>query len=222
MVPAFPLDGGRAFRAALWAWKGNLRWATQIASRFGSGFGIVLIVLGGINLLSGHVVGGFWYVLIGFFLYNAAAQAYAQLLVRRVLEGEPVRRFMSRDPVTVAPDLSVQTFVDEYLYRYLHDMFPVSRDSKVVGCLSTRQLGKVPRSEWAQTPVADLMNPCSSENTIQADSDAAKALSKMNQTGESRLLVMEGDRLVGILVLKDLLRLVALRMDLEERTGEPS
>jgi Zn-dependent protease/predicted transcriptional regulator len=222
MVPAFPLDGGRAFRAALWAWKGNLRWATQIASRFGSGFGIVLIVLGGINLISGHVVGGFWYVLIGFFLYNAAAQAYAQLLVRRVLEGEPVRRFMSRDPVTVAPDLSVQTFVDEYLYRYLHDMFPVSRDSKVVGCLSTRQLGKVPRSEWAQTPVADLMNPCSSENTIQADSDAAKALSKMNQTGESRLLVMEGDRLVGILVLKDLLRLVALRMDLEERTGEPS
>jgi Zn-dependent protease len=35
LVPAFPLDGGRILRAALWAWRGNLRWATRLASQFG-------------------------------------------------------------------------------------------------------------------------------------------------------------------------------------------
>jgi Zn-dependent protease/CBS domain-containing protein len=222
MVPAFPLDGGRAFRAALWAWKGNLRWATQIASRFGSGFGIVLIVLGAVSILSGHFVAGFWYVLIGFFLYNAAAHAYTQLLVRGALQGEPVRRFMSRDPITVSPDLSVQALVDEYLYRYLHDMFPVTRDSRALGCVTTRQVGNLPRTEWARTTVADIMAPASEGNSVQADSDAVAALAKMNRTGESRLLVLEGDRLVGILVLKDLMKLVAFRLDLEGSAGEVS
>lgn len=215
MVPAFPLDGGRVLRAALWAWKGDLHWATRLASWFGSGFGIILMVLGAFSVLSGRFVGGFWYILIGFFLYSAAGRAYTQLLVRRTLEGEPVRRFMSRDPITVAADLSVQSLVDEYLYRYLYDVFPVSRGSKVVGCISSKQIGGLPRTEWDRKSVAEVMTPCSQENSIQAGSDAVKALAQMNRTGVSRLLVFEGDRLVGILVLKDLMKLLAFRMELE-------
>lgn len=214
MIPAFPLDGGRVLRAGLWAWRGDIRWATRVAAGFGSGFGIVLMVWGGYNVLTGRF-GGLWYVLIGFFLYNAAGHAYSQLLVRRALENEPVRRFMSRDPVTVSPELSVQTLVDDYLYRYLHDLFPVLQNDRVVGCISTKQLGGVPREEWSRRTVRDVMTSCGSDQTVQAESDAVAALAKMNRNGSSRLLVMDGERLVGILVLKDLLRLVAFRMDLE-------
>ncbi|ALA59137.1 site-2 protease family protein [Nitrospira moscoviensis] len=216
LVPAFPLDGGRVFRSALWAWTGNLQWATRVASRFGSGFGIVLMVLGALSVFTGRFVGGFWYVLIGFFLYNAAGQAYAHLLVRGALKGEPVRRFMSRDPVTVSPDLPVQSLVDDYLYRYLYDMFPVLRGSTVVGCVTTKDVGALPRAEWARKTVADVMRTCSPENTVQAGTDAMAALARMNRTGSSRLMVLDGDKLVGILVLKDLMKLVAFRMDLEQ------
>ncbi len=215
LLPAFPLDGGRALRAALWGWKGDLRWATAHASRIGSGFGVVLIVMGVVNMFAGNFLAGFWWVLIGFFLRSAAGASYYQLLFRRMFEGEPVRRFMSPDPVTVSPDLSVQDLVDKYLYRYLHDMFPVSKDARVYGCITLRQVSDVPREEWPHKTVADLMTPCSSENTVQVDTDAVKALARMNRTGQSRLLVMEGDRLVGVIVLKDLLKLFALKMDLE-------
>ncbi len=216
MVPAFPLDGGRVFRSALWAWTGDIHWATRLAARFGSGFGIVLMVLGGFNLFTGNFVGGLWYVLIGFFLYGAAGQTYQQMLVNRALHGESVRRFMSRDPVTVAPDLSVQSLVDDYLYRYLHDMFPVLDGTKVVGCVSKDQVGNLSRAEWPHKSVADIMEACSPEKTVQADRDAAKALAQMSKTRSSRLLVLEGDRLVGMIVLKDLLKYLAFRIDLEE------
>lgn len=217
MVPAFPLDGGRVFRSALWAWKGDIRWATKLATEFGSGFGAVLMVWGGFSLFTGDVVGGLWYGLIGFFLYGAAGQSYQQVLVNRALRGESVRRFMSRDPITVPPDLSVQSWVDAYLYRYLYDLFPVTRDSKVVGCISSKQIGSLPRTEWDRKSVADVMTPCSPEHGIQAETEAVKALAQMNRTGMSRLLVFEGDRLVGMLVLKDLMKLMAFRMELEER-----
>jgi Zn-dependent protease len=58
MVPAFPLDGGRMLRAALWHWKSNIKWATRIASYTGSGFGMFLIIMGVLNVLGGNFVGG--------------------------------------------------------------------------------------------------------------------------------------------------------------------
>src|SRR3546814_2219492 len=58
LLPTFPLDGGRMLRAALWGWKGNLRWASRIASNFGSAFGIALIILGAISFIGGNFIGG--------------------------------------------------------------------------------------------------------------------------------------------------------------------
>src|SRR3977135_816735 len=72
LVPAFPLDGGRMLRAALWGWKQDLRWATNIAAGAGALFGIALILWGVFQLLSGEVIGGIWLLLIGMFLHGAA------------------------------------------------------------------------------------------------------------------------------------------------------
>jgi Zn-dependent protease/predicted transcriptional regulator len=215
MVPAFPLDGGRVFRSALWAWKGDLRWGTKWAARFGSAFSILLMVWGGFNLLTGNFLGGLWSILIGIFLYGAAEQAYRQMLVNSALSAAPVRRFMARDPISVSQDLTVQSLVDDYFYRYFHDVFPVLVGRQVVGCVSKKQIASLPRTEWPTKTVADIMSGCAPDNTIQADCDAAKALAHMNKTGSGRLLVLDGDRLVGVVVLKDLLKYLAFRTDLE-------
>jgi Zn-dependent protease len=75
LVPAFPLDGGRMLRAALWGWKQDLRWATNIAAGAGALFGVALILWGVFRLLSGDVIGGIWLFLIGMFLHGAAGAA---------------------------------------------------------------------------------------------------------------------------------------------------
>ncbi len=76
LLPGYPLDGGRLLRAALWAWSGNVRWATRIASAIGSIVGFGLIGLGVWALLRGTWVGGMWYVLLGLFLRDAAQTSY--------------------------------------------------------------------------------------------------------------------------------------------------
>ncbi|MDH5296397.1 MAG: site-2 protease family protein, partial [Nitrospirota bacterium] len=125
LFPAFPLDGGRMFRAMLWHWKGDLRWATQLASRIGSGFGFLLMILGVLNILHGRPLNGLWFCVLGLFLDRAASASYDHLLVRQTFEGEPIRRFMTTHVVTVRPDLSIREFVEQYVYRHLHDVFPV-------------------------------------------------------------------------------------------------
>lgn len=216
LVPGFPLDGGRILRAVLWGWKQNLRWATRVASQIGSGFGLVLIFLGVLNVLQGHFIGGLWQFLIGMFLRGAAAMSYQQLLMRQALEGEPVRRFMKPNPVTVPPSLSVEQLVEDYVYKHHYKLFPVVEDGKLIGYISTREVKAIPRNEWHQHPVRELVKPISPANTIRPEDDALKALSKMNRTGLSRLLVADGDRLVGIIALKDLLTFFSLKVELEE------
>jgi Zn-dependent protease len=215
MVPAFPLDGGRAFRAALWHVKGDLKQATRMASGVGAGFGMALMAFGVFNLLVGNLVGGVWLFLIGMFLRAAASASYQQLLTRSVLEGEPVRRFMTARPVTVPPGMSLLELVEGVMYRTHHQLYPVTEDGRLMGCVGAPQVKEVPRERWDDVRVWDVLERCSPENTIGANEDAVRALSRMRRTGRSRLMVTDRGRLVGIIALKDVLALLALKMDLE-------
>ncbi|MCA9124859.1 MAG: site-2 protease family protein [Planctomycetales bacterium] len=221
MIPAFPLDGGRVLRSILWHIKGNLRWATRISSSLGSAFGLALIVFGLMNLLTGNVIGAIWQALIGMFLRNAAQSSYQQVLVRQALEGEPVSRFMEPNVVTVDPSLSVEELVESYVYRLHHKMFPVTDNGRLLGCVTTRDVQNVPRNEWATTTVASISRECENDNTIAPASDAMQALAKMSQAGVSRMMVVDNEHLVGLLSLSDLLKFIALKVELEE-DGLPS
>ncbi len=86
LVPAFPLDGGRVLRAAIWAIKGDIVSSTRIASWCGSAFGIFLMLMGAWNAFQGNLVGGMWSFLIGMFVRNASEMSYRQVLYRRALE----------------------------------------------------------------------------------------------------------------------------------------
>jgi len=216
MVPAFPLDGGRAFRAALWAWKGDIRQATKKAANLGAFFAVFLMILGVVSLFTGNIIGGLWWLLIGLFLKNAAGASYLQVMTKRFIEGEPVSHFMTAEPIVVPSDLSIKLLVEDYIYHHHHEFFPVVDNDRLIGCVSTREVKTVPRSEWERRIVRQIMAPPTGENTVKADTDTLAALKLMNTTGKSRLMVAEGSRLVGIITLKDLLKFLTLKMELEE------
>jgi len=215
LVPAFPLDGGRAMRAALWYWRGDYRTATRQAAQMGSTFGLFLIAIGILNFLGGNVVGGLWWCLIGLFMRGAASASVYQLATRRALEGETVARFMSTPVIAVPPNLTLDRFVENYVYVHHHDFFPVVVDDRPLGGLTTRQVAAVPRDAWYRVRAEEVMIPLHRDNTIGPDADAIRALSLMQSTGNSRLMVVQDGRLVGIISLKDLLKFFALKVDLE-------
>lgn len=216
LVPAFPLDGGRMLRAALWHWKGDLRRATDIASKIGSGFGLALMIMGGLAFIQGQFIGGMWWLLIGAFLRAAARSSYQQLLIREILSDQPVRRFMNREPVTVPPDITLEQLLEQYVYRHHFKMFPVVRDGELLGCVTINDLKKLPREQWARTTVGEATAPCSAANTVSPDTDTVKLIAAMRspQAG-SRYMVVENGRLVGMVSLKDLREFIALKLELE-------
>jgi predicted transcriptional regulator len=154
--------------------------------------------------------------MIGLFLQNAARMSYQQLMTRRALEGESVRSLMITDPITVPPAITIKELVEEYIYKHHYKMFPVVDRGKLVGCVTTRQIRQVPKEDWPHKKVSEIANTCSAENTIQPDTDVVKVLRLMNRTRNSRLMVIEGQSLLGIIALKDIMDFLSIKLDLDQ------
>ena len=214
-IPAFPLDGGRVLRSIVWAITGDMRRATRICSLLGQGFGYLLVGAGvALAYWTGSLLAGAWTAVLGWFLRRAASLSWKQLLLRQALEGERVEHFMRRDPISVPPSLSVAELVSDYVSRFHHTMFPVLQGERLVGCVTTRRLREIPKEEWCRRSVASLLEAPSPENTISPQTAALHALQRMSSRG--RLMVVEGDRLVGIVSMRDLLRLLATKVEVGE------
>lgn len=216
LLPAYPLDGGRVFRSALWYWKNNIKWATRVSSQIGSAFGVGLIILGVFYLLIGNFIGGIWWALIGFFLRSASQMSYRQLFIREAFGGERVKRFMKTDPITVSTSTSVEQLVEEYFYKYHFKMFPVLDNTRLVGCVTTSQIKEIPKESWKHRKVGDIVIRCTNENSVGPEADAMEALTTMYKSGNSRLMVVADDKLVGILSLKDMMKFLSIKLDLEQ------
>lgn len=215
LLPAFPLDGGRVLRAALWRWQGNVLWATRVASWIGALLGNVLVALGTIVLFVGSFVDGSWLIVVGLYLRSASRESYRHMSVRYVLRGEPIARFVEPDPVAVPVDVSVANLVQDYVYRHRFKTFPVVDGARLVGCVRAQALNRIPREEWALHTVGELAEMCSTENTISGSEDAMHALAQMSESGSGRLMVVDGDRLIGVVTLNDLLDFLTLRLGIE-------
>ena len=116
---------------------------------------------------------------------------------------------------TVTPDTTVLEAANLMNDRRIGALCVVEGET-LVGCVRTREIKDLPREIWMQKTVRDLTIACSDENSIHPATDAIAALSKMNQSGISRLMVVENGNLVGVITLKDLLRILSLRVELEK------
>lgn len=218
LVPAFPLDGGRVLRAALWQRKGDLKAATYTSSRIGRAFGLALMLVGLFSFIQGNLIGGMWLFLIGIFVRGAAASSYQQLIVSELIGDRPVSHFMRRDPVVVPPSISLADWLDDYVYQHHFKMYPVVRDGELLGCINIDAIKGVPKSDRAGHHVREFIQPCSAANTISADMSTSELLKDIvRPMTASRYMVVQNGRLVGMISLKDLLELLTLKMEIDSQ-----
>jgi predicted transcriptional regulator len=124
-----------------------------------------------------------------------------------------VQRFMTNQPVTVPPYLSVQELLDQYVFRYYYKLYPVVTEGRLIGCVTFDRIREVDEAERGERQVSEILEPCSENNTIGADADAMEALSRMSRD-QARLMVVDNGELRGIIALRDLLNFFTMKMDL--------
>jgi Zn-dependent protease len=217
LAPGFPLDGGRVFRAILWAAFRDIRRATRWATRAGQAIALILIGVGGWCFISQLNGGGIWYTLIGFFLWNAAGEGYRQTVVREMLRGVRVSQLMTRSIETVSPDLALVDFVTQHVLPRREQTFAVSDGSTLQGIISTAHIQCMPHQEWITRRVRDVMTPRSNLEALAPQQTAAAALVRLSRGDAEELPVMDAGQLIGFLGRSELSRFLRLKFELKEQ-----
>jgi Zn-dependent protease/predicted transcriptional regulator len=203
LLPALPLDGGRVLRAALWGARDDFAWATRVAGNIGRGFGYLLIA-GGIALfIFANSFSGAWLAFTGWFLLGAASAELRYLAVREALAGLRVRDLMVREPITVPQNVSLGQFMDEVVWPNRYTTYPVTDNGRAVGLLPFKYVAEVPRTEWDSRTVRDCMLPRDRVPVLDEDDELADVVSELGEE-PGRGLVVDGERLVGLLSISDL------------------
>ncbi|MGZ5489674.1 MAG: site-2 protease family protein [Nitrososphaeraceae archaeon] len=215
LIPAFPLDGGRMLRAGLTKWKNDFDLATSIASKIGIAISFVIIGLGFVVIVRGSFLGGFWLIIIGWFL-NVGAQTYLdQNELSTRLKGIKLKEIMNRNFVAVKPDLKLSELIKDYFNIYWKSAFPViNGDNQLVGMITTDALSKKGRIEIADKKVADMMIPKSELIVMSPDKEVNDALKQLFRKRMSRIFIVDNQsQLIGLVSKSDILNLAQERKE---------
>jgi Zn-dependent protease/CBS domain-containing protein len=195
LIPAFPMDGGRILRS-LFAERMPFLEATRRAARIGRYFAVGMALFG--------IFFNFFFIVIALFVYIAATEEEQATAISESLQGVTVGKLMSTNVEVVHPDTTIEQLHDLMLSTK-HMGFPVV-DKGLVGIVTLTDTHKIPRDRSAHVKVADIMTR--EVVTAPPDMDAAKALHIMTEKRISRLVVLQGRDIVGIVTQKDFLRAV--------------
>ncbi len=206
LVPAFPLDGGRVFRAVVWGVNKNFRRATLIAASTGRFFGFLFIVWGVWQALRGNVANGLWIAFIGWFLESAAATQVQQQMVQGLLVGHKVSEVMGNACTHVSGDISLQKLVDQEVLAHGRRCFLVDQGDRVVGLLTLHNMKDIPRPSWTATTAAQAMVPLEKLSRLDSNAELWTAMEKMGRDGINEMPVMLGNELVGMLSTGDIVK----------------
>jgi len=214
MIPGFPLDGGRVLRAIIWAITKNADRSTRIAARIGQVVAFLFILDGIWQFFSGAGFGGLWIAFIGWFLMDAAKASYAEVEITAAFRGVRVSDVMARDCAMVSPRISLQDFINTYLLRAGERCFAVEDQGRLVGLITPRDVGAIPRERWDKTTVREAMRPLQELHIITPDTPVLDALKLVASNDVNQLPVVANGALQGMVSRSQLVQLLQARSEL--------
>lgn len=209
LLPGFPLDGGRVLRSLVWARNGNMLRATKVAANAGRVVAGLLVLLGILSLFGGNFGGG-WFLLIGWFLWNAAESAYEQQRLESRLHGLSVDQLYEHETPRIPPTATLRQLAHDFILRQHRRAFFVvpEGEGRVLGLVTLSDLKKTPEDEWDRTTVERAMTPRDRLQTVTPRTDAMTAMQAMVEHNINQLPVLDDGRAVGLLSRAALLQAV--------------
>ena len=210
LIPGFPLDGGRVFRAIVWGITHNLRRATVIAGYLGHAIAFTFILLGVWLLFQGDWINGLWIAFIGWFLETAVVGQVQQQRIHNLLAGHTVDQVMTRACVNANVDETLQELVDEYVLARGQRCLVLMRGEEPTGLLTMHDIRQIPRDRWPNTKASEVMTPMERVKRTNPQMGLEQALEQMGKDGVNQMPVMENGQIEGMLSREDIINYLHL------------
>jgi Zn-dependent protease len=218
MLPAFPLDGGRVFRAVLWWWSGSPERSLLVAAHVSHCISVMFMSFGAFALLVGAGFPALWMVLAGWFLLEAARSSYVQTRSMQILRGVSVCDLTDRECPSVDGRCDIVSLFEQKHLSGGQCMFVVA-GGQVAGIITSDEVKGLARRQWRFRTACDVMRPLRDLNVIAPDTPASEALETMGHGNASCLLVGNADNIEGVVLRNSILQFVQERLMADVTAG---
>ena len=195
LLPGFPLDGGRVLRAIVWAILKNQRRATFWGMVSGRGVAVLLASVGIFFIARGDFEGG-WLLLMAWFLWRAAGDAYHSLVARELLKNITVGEIMRAPLQRVSETLSLRELAESFASSLRSPALAMDWNGSAVGLIGVEQLKKIERAKWETTRVRQAMLPLA-DMMVAPNEAALRALRLMSEQDRDDVVVIQDGHIVG-------------------------
>jgi Zn-dependent protease len=208
LIPGFPLDGGRVFRAIVWGLTHSLHRATIVAATVGRIIAYGFILVGVWQMFSGNFVGGLWIAFIGWFLETAASSQVHQQALHELLGGQTVAQAMDHDFSIVPAGTTLQELADRYILGEGKRFFIVESAGRAVGMVTLKKIKDISREDWPHTTADQVMTSVDSLHLLQPDTQLWEAIQAMDLDDVGQEPVISHGEIQGVLSREDIRRFV--------------
>lgn len=216
LIPGFPLDGGRVFRAIVWGVTGDERKAMRWAVMAGRFVAYGLFALGIYVLIAQGLWSGLWIMAIAWFLLSAAAASGLDFSMRQVTRDMHAHDLMEAQPPRVSADITIEEWVNKHVLPSGRRAALVDHHDEAVGLVTLSDASKVARERWHDTPVDQVMTPRRNLHTVASATPVSDVLQLINKHNLNQIPVADNKRLVGWITRQQVLQSLQIRMELQE------
>lgn len=199
LIPGYPLDGGRIFKAIVWKLTGSSYRATRVASLTGQVAASGFIAYGVFQVFTGSFANGLWLGFIGWFLLNAAGSAMLQNRLQERFGDIEVEQVMSRGFPRVPRDITLDALIMLSLRYPDLPAFVVESGGASEGIVTSREMQAVPRHAWRWVTAGEIMKTWEHLTPVSPDTPLLTALQQMEEADQAIAPVVLGDQILGLL-----------------------
>lgn len=199
MLPAFPMDGGRIFRALLSMKLGRIR-ATRAASAMGKLMALIFFVIG---LFYSVIL-----AVIAVFIYFGAHSENIMIQQLSLLEGNSVRDAMITEYSILDPDAPLSAAIDKILAS-TEQNFVVAGNGDVQGVLYMEDLASALKSRGKEIKVREVMD--TDVTILQASEPLTQGYRQLQRGRKNFFPVMDNGEIVGVLDMNNINEFLTFR-----------
>ena len=206
LIPAFPMDGGRALRG-VFAMKMNYAQATSLAVSIGQAISLIFVFYG--------MFFNFWLALIGIFLFIGAGSEKHHVMLNSLLRGVRAQDVMITDFHSLKPEEHLSKVLEQ-VYHGCQDDFPIIGDSGIQGIITRSGALASIHNKGMDIPVSEIMD----RNFVTVNPRTAlnEVYRLFHTTNKTVAIVIENNTLKGILSLDSISRYLMIQISLQSKS----
>ncbi|MEM9217745.1 MAG: site-2 protease family protein [Cyanobacteria bacterium P01_F01_bin.150] len=213
MMPGLPLDGGQVLKAIIWHVTGNHLKGVRWSARSGQLFGWVAICLGLILYLNSFEPVFLWLAIIGWFGIGNAKGYVRMANIQATIMNLRATDVMRREFRVVDANLSVQSFIQQYLQpersedsvQQKTSCYFAASQGRYQGYIDINQLTELERNDWEKITLTDIAVALSNIPSVQESASLVDVIYQLDQAHAHELTVLSpANAVAGVIDRRDI------------------